>query len=596
MNGRRRIFFEEGLVAALLFSAIGGIAAGAVFGLPTPAEWSAFWNFRQFDAGFAVQAFALLVGFAFGFFAGGYLIGYQLESWHHAGLEFIDEPLAFRSRFAAAERKLFSDAQKNKAVAGLTLGGVELSRTREVGHFVVAGLPGSGKTTLIVGIIGQALRRGDRLIIHDPKGDYLDALAAARIPLVVMGPWDSRARPWDIARDIAGPAAAEEFARACFPSENAGANQFFVNAARALLAGVIKDLQQNRPGWGWGDLEAVLSAGPDAILAAAWRGDAVTRTTVSDTTSNGARAVFGELAAGVAWIATYARAFDDAEPFSVAEWLVTPGKEKVIVLNSDARFAGAAEKVFGALLGIAADTVASPAMREVSADAPGVWVLLDEFPQLGATGQAAALKIEEMGRSRGIRVVKAMQDQSQLFAKEGRDRGMSQKSMQQTRIFLAQSIEAAAEACRALGDREIRRVETPQISGAGSKKIVQEKSPVLRVEALTGLAVVKEGLSPGIEAVAQVGDLLGLIKIPFIKVPRGGGALIGNPLWDRPPPAPVAAGGGDGPEGGPTADLDIPTFEDRPAPTAAADPGETDTDSPEGWGDEPPEQHPLDRL
>lgn len=43
------------------------------------------------------------------------------------------------------------------------------ARVREVGHFYAAGLPTAGKTVLLATVIDQALARGDRLVVRDPK-------------------------------------------------------------------------------------------------------------------------------------------------------------------------------------------------------------------------------------------------------------------------------------------------------------------------------------------------------------------------------------------------------------------------------------------
>jgi len=551
-----RVYAEEGIIGGLItgatFAAVwlavfgpggGWSAIAAGFGLPgaDPAYAAYFAGLTSLDRWASMMAAAGTVVAAITGVIGGYwILSDQPDSWHVEGLEYDPVPTSFAPVLSKAEAENFSPAQTAGERPGLKIGGVELSRNRETGHFVVVGLPGSGKTTLLNSVLAQALRRRDRVLIHDPKGDYLDALSApGGLPpeeIVVLGPWDARARPWAIARDVAGPAAADQFAKACFPSENAGPNQFFVNSARALLAGVIKHLQQTMGRrWSWANLSGILLEGPEAILEAAHAGDPLTLTNVPDPAGNGARAVFGELASGTPWIIAYARAFGpEAIPFAISDWLAkpTPVSPRVVVLNSDARYSGRAEQVFGAVLGVVADTVASPAMHEVSPDAAGYWMILDEFPQLGPTGQQAAQKIEEMGRSRGVRVVKAMQDASQLFARDGREKGMAQKSMQQTRVFLMSSVDGASEICRALGDREVKRIEFPLTSGQGSKRIVHEKTAVLRVDALTGLRVLKNRKTPGVEMVVQIGDQLGKLVQPFTKMPKGGGQLIPNDRWD----------------------------------------------------------------
>ena len=77
-----------------------------------------------------------------------------------------------------------------QACRGIVIGGVEFSRTREVAHFFINGVPGAGKTVIIDNIIQQILDRQERLIVHCPKGDFTSWLPEEG--LCLFGPWDAR--------------------------------------------------------------------------------------------------------------------------------------------------------------------------------------------------------------------------------------------------------------------------------------------------------------------------------------------------------------------------------------------------------------------
>ena len=64
--------------------------------------------------------------------------------------------------------------------AAITLAGCEIPALDETKHFKLIGTTGTGKSTAIREILSSALARGDRAVIADPDGGYLQALLPAR--------------------------------------------------------------------------------------------------------------------------------------------------------------------------------------------------------------------------------------------------------------------------------------------------------------------------------------------------------------------------------------------------------------------------------
>lgn len=549
--GENKVIFEEALIGALLTAAVALVAVAAVLPMlltkslaalvgilndPTAVQWG-----RDHPSALAVGGGLLVTAGLLGFAIGFRKLGWQSQEWHYAGMQLLDEH-EVRQALQVRERALFSREQREGRVQGVQIGGVELSRTREVGHIAVAGLPGAGKTVLLTAITQQALGRGDRVLLHDPKGDFLDWIWGDEC--IVLGPWDARAVPWDLRADINTPERAVTFAGAIFNQTDAGQNQYFVDAAREVFAALVKHLQRGRSdSWGWPDLADLLQSGAANIVRVAHDGDPVTRTLVPEAGTRTVQSILSEVVRSTAWIPAYASAFDvdqRRQAFSFSRWLAKASPAKVVVMNNDARYATRSEQLFSAMLASVASVVSSPVMGDCSADESGLWVIADEYPQLGRQAQRAIGTIEEMGRSRGVRVIKAVQDESQLFAAVGREKGEALRSVQQTRIYLKLATGSAAELSQRLGQKEIMRVEFPHIVGGGNKRVTKDRQPVVRVDELTGLRVRKNGLPSGVEMIIHSDDVLGRLVQPFSDVEGGKGALVPNDRWDIAANVPAA--------------------------------------------------------
>jgi len=151
---------------------------------------------------------------------------------------------------------------------------------------------------------------------------------------------------------------------------------------------------------------------------------------------------------------------------------------RFVILNSSALYAQAWEALWGSMLVAAIATIVS-AMAERDADAEGLWLVPDEARQLGGVALERIQTIEEVARSRGMRVVLGLQDAQQLEAAVGREKAGPMVSMQSTRFHLRSAPTAAEQIAHTVGDREIKRITNTAMTGAvQGKKLDYERVPV----------------------------------------------------------------------------------------------------------------------
>ena len=378
----------------------------------------------------------------------------------------------------------------------------------------------------------QILDRGDRAIVHDPKGDFSSWLPASES--VLLGPWDARAVAWDIATDISNPESARTWMESLMLAgmDNAGQNKFFYDTARDLGAALIQYYQRTKPGqWGFQDLNDDISGPPSELIRKAVRGNPAIQSAfpgllTKGEANNAENNTISTFRNGVAFVQNYALAFErDAPKFSIRDFMRgvdragNPLKARFVVLNNNAIYKTASEAIFSGMLSVAAQMAASAEMPEVSADAQGLWFILDEYPQLGQSASASVQTIEELGRSRGVRVLKAMQDYSQVYQRAGKEKGQAQLAVQQTRLFCKVAPETASEISKTLDKREIARIQNSALTGQNIKTIQTSEESVLRPNDLMDLkAPTADG--KGVELVMMKDGKIGKLFQPFVPSER----------------------------------------------------------------------------
>jgi len=128
----------------------------------------------------------------------------------------------------------------------LTVAGVPVTPQDETKHFKIIGTTGTGKSTALTEILTASLRRGDRAIIADPDGGYLQRFYDRDRGDVILNPFDPRSHRWDLFGEIGQPYDIEQLARSLIPdhggsdrSWNDYARTFFTEVTgRAMRAGI----------------------------------------------------------------------------------------------------------------------------------------------------------------------------------------------------------------------------------------------------------------------------------------------------------------------------------------------------------------------
>lgn len=132
--------------------------------------------------------------------------------------------------------------QYKHRLGGLEIGGVPIPHDFEVLNFLIAGAPGTGKSTAIAPMIATMRTRGDRVFCADPRGDYLRRFY--RDGDLILNPLDQRAVEWSPLSEIHDAADAAMIARSLIPDAE-GQDAAWHRYAQLLLEGVLFHAKQH---------------------------------------------------------------------------------------------------------------------------------------------------------------------------------------------------------------------------------------------------------------------------------------------------------------------------------------------------------------
>lgn len=483
--------------------------------------------------GGAVSAFDLIGAFLIFFipfaFAGtawaAWTIGVENIEVHIEGPRFDDSEHA-PQKLAEAFKK--ESQHPGGAGLGVTLGAtlIKIPRARETRHFLILGGSGAGKTTVLFPTVLSSTRAGDKVLIHDFKGDFTQKIPSE---IYILAPWDARSISIDIAKDCRNEDEAQEFAAALIPVHD-GANSVFSKAARDVLSGAVISLQKTKgTNWTWRDLDSLISNenALESALSNYWP-HAINSMAQERTRASVLMDLRASAGVQIQRLATKSA----NNLFSVRDWLTNQKNKTPLVIKSSGALPDFSSSILKMILSIVHKTITS--WPDAPPDGPRrVWLFLDEFGQIGKTKSMKS--ILEVGRSKNVRVVIAAQSTRQLQAESFQDqdaRILFKQNIATTIYLQLPETNEAAEAARACGKSRVSRANYTQNQGekgGGSYSRIQEERDCIPPHVFQALGPKKDG----VEAIVTIGDgVARKILFPFFNLPdrRAG---------DIPAPAPA---------------------------------------------------------
>jgi hypothetical protein len=411
---------------------------------------------------------------------GGRILAFQPkpEAEHRRGTV-IDEAVADPARPTHA-REPSQVHERASCDRRLTLAGLGVPMSDEVKHFKFIGTTGTGKSTAISELLQGALARGDRAVIADPDGGYLERFHSAARGDVVLNPFDPRSRKWDLFAEIDNPYDVEQLARSLIP-DLPGADRSWRGYARTFFTAVTRQLNDagiRRPD----ELFRLLFSADVDELRALLEGTPAQPFLNPHNAKmlDSIRSVTGDAVKALEYIAA-----QDAENLSVRQW-VREERPGVLFIPYKAGQIAALSSSISAWMRLAIfETMHGPEQAAAAPDrSRRIWFVADE---LDALGQIDGLK-DALARLRkfGGRCILGFQSIAQVSGTYGQgDAHTIVENCGNTLILRCSASEGGGTArfvSQLIGDREVLRTSTSASFRPGERLGSRTESQHYRVE------------------------------------------------------------------------------------------------------------------
>ena len=333
--------------------------------------------------------------------------------------------------------------------APASLAGVNWPWRREQSHAMLVGTTGTGKTVALTELVAEIRERGERAVIFDLTGAFIEAFYEADRD-VILNPLDARCPAWCVFNDCTTRAEFHAAAESLVPHDGGGSEQFWVLAARTMFVetciklaaegrGSNQALADELMNADLSDLHKLLEdtmAGPITTPSAAKMAESV-------------RAVFNVNAKAMQLLP------DEGEQFSIRQW-VRGGCEQGSILFLSARYADMS--VLSQLLTLWLDSAINTLMTGRRMRDLKLWFLIDE---LGALHRLPSLeKGLQTARNFGGAIVTGVHAFAKLKEVYGENMAMTLSSLARTKLILATADRETATWCSdVIGHREVREME-----------------------------------------------------------------------------------------------------------------------------------------
>ena len=359
---------------------------------------------------------------------------------------------------------------------------IEIPEKFEYMHFCVIGKSGSGKTSLINPVVEQIRERGDRMIIHDYKGDFTKNFCKIGKDLIFNPTTPESCLKWSVFNDIDNKEDMRAIANSLIPAPASHEDPFFRNSARDIFTGCLMSLFESGKKLNK-DIYELVTSNNKAIEEALRSSPATVKYAhifdpSNQKTLNSVLSVFRTYTSCFEYLA------DIDGDFSVREWVKNSSKN-IFVQNREN-----IKEAISPALTLFIDTISRELLSHDDREDKTIFVL-DEFGRLNR--MSSVLDLLTNGRSKGASVYILAQEFAQIEAKYGKEGRKTIVNACSNQIYFGiNDAESAKEISAQIGEEEKtqedesihHKTQVEDMEGLNVRKHKNIKSVVLPSEIL----------------------------------------------------------------------------------------------------------------
>lgn len=354
------------------------------------------------------------------------------------------------------------------------LAGVSWPWRLEQSHTMLIGTTGTGKTVALTELVTEARQRGQRAVIFDLTGAFIEAYYDPARD-IILNPIDARCPVWSVFNDCSSEAEFHAAAEALVPHDGGGSEQFWVLAARMLFVEMCLHLSRKGAATNEALAQKLMTADLSEVhkLMRGTMADPLTAPEAARMAES-IRAVFNANAKVLKLLPS------EGPRFSVRDW-VKGDCEPGSILFLSARYVDMS--ISSQLLTLWLDTAMNTLMTLERTQDLRMWFLIDE---LGALHRLPALeKGLQTARNFGGAIVTGVHAFAKLKEVYGENMAMTLSSLARTKLILATADRETATWCSDfIGHRQVRDMEEGYSYGYNNARDAVSLTPRRQVEPL----------------------------------------------------------------------------------------------------------------
>nr|WP_241127939.1 type IV secretion system DNA-binding domain-containing protein [Novosphingobium terrae] len=358
-----------------------------------------------------------------------------------------------------------------------TMAGVPYPWHLEQGHAMLIGTTGTGKTTQLRDMVTQARARGQRCVIFDLTGAFVESFYDPERDHI-LNPMDERCPPWTIFNDCINYADYLTAAAALIPSDGGNAEPFWAMAARTLFVEMCMKLVEMGETSNGAIAHHLMQADLKSVNAKLEGTIASPLTAVEAARmAESIRAVFNTNAQAIRFLPDPVPG--GPPPFSITKWMREGPAGSILFITSTHNDLVLCRALLTLWMEIAVNAImALPRTRQLR-----TWYFFDEVHALHRL--PAIENGLQTARSFGGAFVLGMHSFDKLAETYGEEGAINLGSLARTKLILATADKNTAQKCSEyIGDREVRETDEAYSIGASQSRDAATITPRTEVKPL----------------------------------------------------------------------------------------------------------------